>query len=54
MLLRHEIFDERSMLEHGVRAERRRTFKHLSVPPLKRKDGTIEYGGRDLLVRILL
>ena len=51
MLLRHEVFDERSMFEHGVRVEKRRTFKHLKVSPLKRKDGTVEHGGRDLLVR---
>lgn len=54
MLLRHEAFDERSMFEHGLRAEKRRTFKHLKVAPLKRKDGTLEHGGRDLLVRILV
>jgi len=50
MLLRHEVFNERSMFEHGERAEKRRTFKHLKVAPLKRKDGTVERGGRDLLV----
>lgn len=54
MLLRHEVFDERSLFERGERGERRRTFKHLRVAPLKRKDGTVEHGGRDLLVRILL
>lgn len=53
MLLRHEVFDERSMFEHGTRAEKRRTFKHLKVSPLRRKDGTVEHGGRDLLVRTL-
>lgn len=52
MLLRHEVFDERNMFERGERAEKRRTFKHLRVAPLKRKDGTVEHGGRDLLVRI--
>lgn len=50
MLLRHEVFDERFMFEHGIRAEKRRTFKHLKVAPLKKKDGTVEHGGRDLLV----
>jgi hypothetical protein len=54
MLLRHEVLDERSMFEHGERAEKRRTFKHLKVAPLKRKDGAVERGGRDLLVWILL
>lgn len=54
MLLRHEPFDERSMFERGIRAEKKRTFKHLKVVPLKRKDGTVEHGGRDLLVRDLL
>lgn len=54
MLLRHEVFNERSMFEHGARAEKRRTFKHLKVAPLKRKDGTVEHVGRDLLVRTLL
>ncbi|KAF9784697.1 beta-lactamase-like protein [Thelephora terrestris] len=54
MLLRHEVFDERSLFEHGIRAEKRRTFKHLKVSPLKRKDGTLEHGGRDLLQTIPL
>jgi len=54
MLLRHETYDERTMFEHGARAEKRRTFRHLKVTPLKRKDGTVEHGGRDLLVRALL
>lgn len=54
MLLRHEVFDERSMFEHGIRAEKKRTFKHLKVAPLRRKDGTVEHGGRDLLVRSLV
>lgn len=53
MLLRHEAFDERSMFEHGIRAEKRRTFKYLKVSPMRRKDGTVEHGGRDLLVMIL-
>ena len=53
MLLRHEVYNERTMFEHGARAEKRRTFKHLKVAPLKRKDGTVEHGGRDLLVRAL-
>jgi glyoxylase-like metal-dependent hydrolase (beta-lactamase superfamily II) len=51
MLLRHEVENERTMFERGVRAEKRRTYKHLRVAPLKRKDGTVEHGGRDLLVR---
>ena len=54
MLLRHEVFDERSMFEYGVRAEKGRTFKHLKVYPLRGKDGTTEYGGRDLLAWIPL
>ena len=53
MLLRHEVYNERNMFEHGERAEKRRTFKHLKVTPLKRQDGTVEHGGRDLLVRTL-
>lgn len=53
MLLRHEVFNERSMFDHGERAEKRRTFKHLKVAPLK-KGGVVQHGGRDLLVRILL
>ena len=54
MLLLDEVFNERSMFEHGERAEKRRTFKHLKVAPLKRRDGTVEHGGRDLLVRMVL
>jgi hypothetical protein len=54
MLLRHEAFDERSMFEHGIRAEKRRTFKYLKVAPMRRKDGTVEHAGRDLLVMLLL
>jgi glyoxylase-like metal-dependent hydrolase (beta-lactamase superfamily II) len=53
MLLRHEASHERSMFEHGSRAEKGRSFKHLKIAPLRRKDGTVEHGGRDLLVRIL-
>lgn len=53
MLLRHELCNERTMFEHGTRAEKRRTFRHLKVTPLKRKDGAAEQGGRDLLVRAL-
>ena len=53
MFLRHEVFDERSIFEHGERVEKR-TFKHLKVAPLEKKDGTVERGGRDLLVRITL
>ena len=53
MLLRHEVHDERTMFEHRARAEKRRTFVHLKVAPLKRKDGTVEHGRRDLLVRTL-
>ena len=53
MLLRHEVYNERAMFEHGKRAEKRRTFRHLKISPLKRKDGTVEHAGRDLLVRTL-
>ena len=32
MLLRHEVFDERSMFKHGGRAGERRTFKRQGLP----------------------
>jgi hypothetical protein len=51
MLLRHEVYAERELLELDIRAERTRTYAHLKVDPRTQPDGTIYYAGsRDLLV----
>ncbi|KAJ7154125.1 hypothetical protein C8R46DRAFT_1041872 [Mycena filopes] len=50
MLLRHEVYAERSLHEHEYRAEATRTFSHLKVDPLIYPDGSMYYtGSRDLL-----
>ncbi|KAJ7138135.1 hypothetical protein C8R44DRAFT_868466 [Mycena epipterygia] len=50
MLLRHEVYAERSLHEHEYRAETTRTYSHLKVDPLIYPDGSMYYtGSRDLL-----
>ncbi|KAJ6563586.1 beta-lactamase-like protein [Mycena vulgaris] len=50
MLLRHEVYAERSLHEHDYRAEVTRTYSHLKVDPLIYPDGSKYYtGSRDLL-----
>ncbi|KAF8191441.1 beta-lactamase-like protein [Mycena galopus ATCC 62051] len=50
MLLRHEVYAERSLREHEYRAETTRTYSHLKVDPLIYPDGSTYYtGSRDLL-----
>ncbi|KAF7359244.1 DNA cross-link repair 1A protein [Mycena sanguinolenta] len=50
MLLRHEVYAERSLHEHEYRAEATRTYSHLKVDPLVYPDGSMYYtGSRDLL-----
>ncbi|KAF7309339.1 DRMBL domain-containing protein [Mycena indigotica] len=50
MLLRHEVYKERSLLEQEYRAEPTKTYSHLKVDPLIHPDGTMYYqGSRDLL-----
>ncbi|KAJ7243370.1 beta-lactamase-like protein, partial [Mycena haematopus] len=50
MLLRHEVYAERSLHEHEYRAETTRTYSHLKVDPLIHPDGSMYYtGSRDLL-----
>ncbi|KAJ7202297.1 beta-lactamase-like protein [Mycena pura] len=50
MLLRHEVYAERSLREHEYRAEATRTYSHLKVDPLVYPDGSMYYtGARDLL-----
>lgn len=52
MLLRHEVYAERSLHEMQYRAEKTRTYSHLKVDPLVQPDGSMYYtGSRDLLVR---
>ncbi|KAI0263912.1 beta-lactamase-like protein [Gloeopeniophorella convolvens] len=51
MLLKHEVYGARALVDAELRAEVRvgRTFGHLKVPPVVR-DGRVEYAGsRDLL-----
>ena len=51
MLLRHEVYYERSLRDSEMRAENVRTYAHLKIDPLRLDDGTLEYfGSRDLLV----
>ena len=55
MLLRHEVYAERELLQLEFRTEKTRTFSHLKVDPLRFPDGTMYYvGSRDLLVRGVL
>ena len=52
MLLRHEVYAERSLRDADLRAENVRTFAHLRVAPQRLEDGNVDYmGSRDLLVR---
>jgi DNA cross-link repair 1C protein len=52
MLLRHEVFGERALLEQELRAEIMRTYSHLKIGPFLRPDGSVDrQGSRDLLVR---
>ena len=52
MLLRHEVYAERSLRDADLRAENVRTFAHLRVGPQRLEDGNVDYlGSRDLLVR---
>ncbi|RPD62596.1 hypothetical protein L226DRAFT_551522 [Lentinus tigrinus ALCF2SS1-7] len=50
MLLRHEVYAERSLRDAELRAENVRTFAHLRVAPQRLEDGNAVYhGSRDLL-----
>ncbi|RDX53496.1 hypothetical protein OH76DRAFT_1343517 [Lentinus brumalis] len=50
MLLRHEVYAERSLRDAELRAENVRTFAHLRVAPQRLEGGTMAYhGSRDLL-----
>ncbi|KAI0754799.1 hypothetical protein C8Q80DRAFT_1141172 [Daedaleopsis nitida] len=50
MLLRHEVYAERSLRDADLRAENTRTFAHLKVAPQRLEDGAVDYlGSRDLL-----
>lgn len=52
MLLRHEVYAERSLRDADLRAQNVRTFAHLRVAPQRFEDGNVDYmGSRDLLVR---
>ena len=51
MLLRHEVYAERSLHDHQYRAERKKTFRHLKVDPYVMPNGQKFFtGSRDLLV----
>lgn len=55
MLLRHEVYAERALLEQELRPEPTRTFSHLKIDPIHFSDGTVRYvGSRDLLETIPL
>ncbi|KAF7314231.1 DRMBL domain-containing protein [Mycena kentingensis (nom. inval.)] len=50
MLLRHEVYKERSLHDQQYRAEATRTYAHLKVDPMVFPDGTMDLlGSRDLL-----
>ncbi|KAI0712393.1 hypothetical protein C8Q76DRAFT_857903 [Earliella scabrosa] len=50
MLLRHEVYAERSLRDADLRAENVRTFAHLRVVPQRLEDGNVDYlGSRNLL-----
>lgn len=54
MLLRHEVYAERSLHDHQYRAEKKKTFAHLKVDPYVMPNGQKLFtGSRDLLVGIL-
>jgi hypothetical protein len=51
MLLNHEVYKERALLEHKYRGEKRRTYAHLKTLPYRLSSGTyINSCARDLLV----
>ena len=51
MLLRHEVYAERSLHDHQYRAEKKKTFGHLKVDPYVMPNGQKFFtGSRDLLV----
>ncbi|KAG1716080.1 hypothetical protein ID866_1106 [Astraeus odoratus] len=51
MLLRHEVFAERSLYDHEYRAQKTRTYGHLKIDPCVMPSGKMFYSGsRDLLV----
>ena len=51
MLLRHEVYAERSLYNHQYRAEKKKTFGHLKIDPLLMPNGQKFFtGSRDLLV----
>lgn len=51
MLLRHEVYAERSLHDHQYRAEKKKTFGHLKVDPYVMPSGQKLFtGSRDLLV----
>lgn len=55
MLLRHEVYAERSLHELEYRTEKTRTYSHLKVDPLVYPDGSTYYtGSRDLLRTVAL
>ncbi|KAG6374360.1 hypothetical protein JVT61DRAFT_4394 [Boletus reticuloceps] len=55
MLLRREVYDERSLHDHEYRAEKKRTFGHLKVDPYVMPNGQKFFtGSRDLLHAIPL
>ncbi|KIK82104.1 hypothetical protein PAXRUDRAFT_154539 [Paxillus rubicundulus Ve08.2h10] len=50
MLLRHEVYAERSLHDHEYRTEKKRTFGHLKIEPYVMPNGQKFYtGSRDLL-----
>ncbi|KAF9222779.1 hypothetical protein BS17DRAFT_159628 [Gyrodon lividus] len=50
ILLRHEVYAERSLHDHEYRAEKKRTFGHLNIKPYVMPNGQKFYtGSRDLL-----
>lgn len=52
ILLRHEVYKERALHEHQLRAEKKRTYGHLKVDPVISEHGEVYYqGSKDLLVR---
>lgn len=52
MLLRHEVYAERTLKDMDIRAEKVRTFKHLKIDPMAFQDGSLDHTkARDLIVR---
>ncbi|KAI9456327.1 hypothetical protein HD554DRAFT_2145601 [Boletus coccyginus] len=55
MLLRHEVYAERSLHDHQYRAEKKKTFAHLKVDPYVMPNGQKLFtGSRDLLFAVPL